>query len=72
MTFFKLLLLGRGKYALDPEEFKNNDDGPLARSCRMGFLMINLTNPVTEVRPEYILYDCLYYNRLGCDRNTEA
>ena len=60
MTFFTLLLLDRGKYALDPEEFKNNDDGPLARSCRMGFLMINLTNPVTEVS---VLYVCLYYNR---------
>ena len=32
-----------------PADFADRDDGPLARSCRMGLLMINLTNPVAEV-----------------------
>ena len=32
-----------GKVRIDPKEFSNNDDGPEARSCRMGMIMVNLT-----------------------------
>ena len=39
----------KGMLDIIPEEFYNRDDGPDARSCRMGMIMINLTNPVTEV-----------------------
>ena len=39
----------KGMLDIIPEEFYSRDDGPDARSCRMGMIMINLTNPVTEV-----------------------
>ena len=34
---------------ISPSSFDINDDGPEARSCRMGMIMINLTNPMQEV-----------------------
>ena len=39
----------RGMIDVIPADFYDRDDGPDARSCRMGMVMINLTNPVTEV-----------------------
>jgi hypothetical protein len=38
------------QYQFSPDEFKDRDDGPLARSCRMGLIMVNLTEPMKEVR----------------------
>ena len=38
-----------GMLDIIPADFNDRDDGPMARSCRMGMIMINLTNPVTEV-----------------------
>jgi len=39
----------RGSINVIPADFADRDDGPIARSCRMGLLMINLTNPVAEI-----------------------
>jgi len=39
----------RGMIDISPSSFDINDDGPEARSCRMGMIMINLTNPMQEV-----------------------
>ena len=34
----------KGKVTINPSEFSSNDDGPEARSCRMGMIMVNLTS----------------------------
>jgi len=38
-----------GRLQILPADFADHDDGPKARSCRMGLIMVNLTNPLQEV-----------------------
>jgi len=38
-----------GRASLTPKTYATRDNGPLARSCQMGLIMINLTNPVQVV-----------------------
>jgi hypothetical protein len=35
--------------SLIPKNFASRDNGALARSCQLGLIMINLTNPIAEV-----------------------
>ena len=43
--------LNTGMMEIIPADYKDRDDGPDARSCRMGMIMINLTNPATDGIP---------------------
>ena len=38
-----------GVIEINPEQFRDRDNGPELRALQMGFIKINLTNPTTEV-----------------------
>eukprot|EP00095_Tigriopus_kingsejongensis_P008816 maker-scaffold1015_size70757-snap-gene-0.10 protein:Tk08816 transcript:maker-scaffold1015_size70757-snap-gene-0.10-mRNA-1 annotation:"hypothetical protein DAPPUDRAFT_305821" len=38
-----------GKVMISPKSFKDRDNGAALRDCKMGFIKINLTNPIQEV-----------------------
>jgi len=50
ITSLESNVANKGKVGIIPADFADRDDGPEARACRMGLIMINLTNPMAEVK----------------------